>query len=247
MRSMLMRILAGLLALFLSSCLDVREEYWFERNGSGRIEAAYELPTIALASLGGEAKLKQLFDDLLAEHPGVTLDAFSVEKKGAQSILLMHVHFDSVLELSKLLDKDKVKNPDKASLPEPIEKLLGDIKVKRTGIAVDFQRRIEPGSLFAGGLLSPSREQLKDYQLEYIMHLPTKAAQSNAHEILDDGYTLAWRYELADAIKKPIETNFIAPVPIPWWAWLVLAIVILFLVWRSVLIGRRILRRRVSQ
>lgn len=245
MKSVFLRWLAAAVLLFLTSCLSVREEFWFERNGSGRIEAEYQLPAIAIASLGGEEKLKSIIEDLLKKHPGVTLEHYSIEKKGAQAALKIHVHFDSVLQLSKLLDKP-ADGSETEPLPDPMLKLLGDIKVKREGIAVDYQRSIDPSSLFGGGFLSPGREQLKDYQLEYIMHLPTKATQTNAHEIRDDGYTLAWRYELADAIQKPVTTNFVTPIPIPIWLWLALAAVIGLLVWRALVIRRKILRRRTA-
>lgn len=246
MKSLVLRLFIVAMVLLLSACLSVKEEFWFENDGSGRIEATYEMPAIAIASLGGEEKLKSLIEGILTKESGVTLDQFSLEKRGAQAALTIHVHFDSVLQLSKLLDPPS-DGSKKESMPEPMKKLLGDIKVKRVGMAVDYQRSIDPSQLFAGGLFSPSREQMKDYQLEYIMHLPTKATQTNAHQILDDGYTLAWRYDLADAIKDPVTTNFTTPLPIPWWLWLVLAIVIAFLVWRGLVIRRKLLRRRADQ
>ena len=246
MKSFVLRLLAVVLALLLNACLSVKEEFWFENDGSGRIEATYEMPALAIASLGGEAKLKSLIDGVLTKESGVALEKFVLEKRGSQAALTIHIHFDSVLQLSKLLDQPSEKS-NKESLPDPMKKLLGDIKVKRVGMAVDYQRSIDPSQLFAGGLFSPSREQMKDYQLQYIMHLPTKATQSNAHQILDDGYTLAWRYDLADAIKDPVTTNFTTPIPIPWWLWLVLAFVFAILVWRGLVIRRKLLRRRNDQ
>lgn len=230
MKSMLMRILAAALTLFLGACLGGKEEFWFERNGSGRLEAQYEIPGFAIASLGGEEKLRTLIGDFFAQEPGVYLDEFTVEAKGSQAVLQLRARFDSVLSLSKLMDKSK-QGDDAKSLPKPMLKLFGDVNVKRAGMSVDFQRRIDPSQVFAGGLFSPSQEQMKGFQLEYIMHLPTQAIQSNAHEVQDDGHTLIWRYALADAMKQPAETNFVTPIPIPWWVWPALILPPVWLVW----------------
>jgi hypothetical protein len=230
MKSHLLRLCAAMLLLLLGSCLSGREEFWFERNGSGRLEAEYQLPMFAITSLGGEEKLREIVTNYFTKEPGVSLDKFAVERRGAQAVLSLSARFDSVLQLAKLLEKPASGSTEPA-LPEPMVKLLGEIEVKRAGLTVDFQRRIDPRQVFADGLISPSQSQMKGYQLQYIMHLPTVAEQSNAHETLDDGRTLVWRYELADAMKQPVETNFIAPIPIPPWAWPAMAGVIVLPAW----------------
>lgn len=221
MKSKLLRCLAAVLLLFLGACLGGREEFWFESNGSGKMEAQYEIPAFAIAALGGEEKLRVLIQEFFTQEPGVYLDEFTTEKKGSQAVLKLRAHFDSVLQLSKLMEKAK-QSEDGKSLPKPMLKLFGDVEVKRSGMSVDFHRRIDPSEVFGGGLISPSQEQMKGYKLEYIMHLPTKATQSNAHQVQNDGHTLIWTYALSDAMKTPAETNFVTPIPIPWWVWPVL-------------------------
>jgi hypothetical protein len=217
MKQWYLRFCAAITLLLLGSCLGGREEFWFERNGSGRLEAEYQLPMFAINSLGGEEKLREIVTNYFTKEPGVSLDKFSVERRGSQAILSLSAGFESVLQLAKLLEKPAAGSNEPA-LPEPMVKLLGEIDVKRVGLTVDFQRRIDPRQVFADGLISPSQSQMKGYQLQYIMHLPTVVEHSNAHETLNQGRTLVWRYELADAMKQPVETNFIAPIPIPSWA-----------------------------
>jgi hypothetical protein len=230
MKSHLLRFCASIVLLLLASCLSGKEEFWFERDGSGRLEAQYQLPMFAITSLGGEEKLREIVASYFAKEPGVSLQSFVVERRGAQAVLSLSAGFDSVLQLAKLLEKPPA-GYGEPELPEPMVKLLGEIQVKRAGLSVDFQRRIDPRQVFADGLFSPSQSQMKGYQLQYTMHLPTAVAQSNAHETRDDGRTLVWRYELADAMKQPVETNFIAPIPIPLWTWPAMAGVVLVPAW----------------
>jgi len=221
MRSAILRFCAMLSLLILSSCLSGREEFWFERNGSGRLEAQYQLPNFAIVSLGGEGKLRKIINDYFAKEPSVTLESVAVERLGTQAQLTVKLRFESVLKFAKLLDPPAAGSSD-AGLPEPMMKLLGDIDARRSGLSVDFRRRIDPRQVFAGGLMIPSASQMAGHQLEYIMHLPTAVTSSNAHELRDDGKTVVWRYDLADAMRKPVETNFVAPIPLPRWLWPVL-------------------------
>lgn len=241
MNSILLRLGLLLASLLLGACLSGREEFWFEHNGSGRLEAEYRLPAFAITSLGGEEKLRKTIADYFAKEPGVVLESFSIEKNRAEARLRLSAKFDSVLQLAKLLDQaEKKGGTSEPSLPDPMVKLLGEVNVQRSGMDVDFQRIIDPREVFAGGLVTPSAQQMQGYQLEYIMHLPTVAKKSNAHQVLDGGHTLVWSYELAEAMKHPIQTNFVTPIPIPGWCWLVLAVPALVLV---CLIRRRFKRR----
>lgn len=232
MKLIILRFILLLTSLLLGSCLSGREEFWFERDGSGRLQAEYRLPTFAISSLGGGEKLRKTVADYFAMEPGVVLETFSIEKNGSESRLRLSAKFDSVLQLAELLDHSAHQNDSSGpSLPDPMVKLLGDVNVHRSGTNVDFKRRIDPREVFAGGLVTPTAKQMQGYQLEYIMHLPTRVSQSNAHQILDDGHTLVWSYELADSMNHPIQTNFAAPIPIPSWVWLMLGILTAVTAW----------------
>jgi hypothetical protein len=240
MKSLLQRWVVLLASLLVGACLGGREEFWFERDGSGRLQAEYRLPAFAISSLGGEQKLRKTIADYFAKEPGVELEEFTVEKNRAEVRLRLSASFDSVLELAKLFDQsDQEAEAVGPSLPDPMVKLLGDVKVQRSGMNVDFQRIIDPREVFAGGLVTPSAQQMQGYELEYVMHLPTVVKQSNAHQVLDGGHTLVWSYELAEAMQRPVQTNFVAPIPLPPWCWLVLAAMGILLIW---LIRGRLMR-----
>lgn len=240
MKSFVIRISLIVVSLLLGACLGGREEFWFERDGSGRLQAEYRLPMFAIASLGGEEKLRKTIAEFFSREPGIVLETFAVEKKGSEARLRLHAKFDSVLHLSRLLDQPGSEESG-SSLPDPMVKLLGDVKVARAGLDVDFQRKIDPREVFAGGLVTPTASQMQGYQLEYIMHLPTSAKHSNAHQVSDGGRTLTWRYELADAMKSPVQTNFVTPVPIPPWCWFLFVFVAALSIWT---VSRWLSRRR---
>lgn len=244
MKTILQRWVVILASLLVGACLGGREEFWFERDGSGRLLAEYRLPAFAISSMGGEQKLRKTIADFFAKEPGVILEGFSIEKNRAEARLHLSAKFDSVLQLATLLDKSgKEEGASEPSLPDPMVKLLGEVKVRRAGMNVDFQRIIDPREVFAGGLVTPSAQQMQGYGLEYVMHLPTAVKQSNAHQVLDGGHTLVWSYELAEAMQRPVQTNFVAPIPLPPWCWLVLAAMGILLIW---LIRRRLMRRASS-
>lgn len=223
------RFLLALAVLLISSCLDGQEEFWFERDGSGRLEVEYQLPVFAVAAMGGEAKLENVVRDFFSKQKGIVLDDFVHEKSEAQSVIRIKAHFDSVIELVKLFDTSA--GESSGSLPDPMRKLLGNIVIVRDGMSVDFKRSIDPSGIIGSGLLAPSREQMEGHHLHYTMHLPSKATSSNAHEVLDDGRTLVWRYPLAEALEHPVETNFIAPIPIPAWLCILLGCTLSVILW----------------
>lgn len=217
----------GCIVLLLNSCLNGEEEFWFERDGSGRLEAEYELPVFAIASMGGEGELRHKIDDFFARGKGVTLETFSMERRGTQTVMKIKANFSSVRDLVNLLGSSGDTAEGSAPLPGPMVELFGEFQVSRDGRMIDFRRHIDPKGIFGGGLLSPSAKQLEGYHLQYIVHLPTKVATSNAHEIRDGGYTAVWRYSLADAMKHPIDTNFTAPIPLPWWVYVIFTLLLL--------------------
>ena len=233
------RFLLALAVLLISSCLDGQEEFWFERDGSGRMEVEYQLPVFAVAAMGGEAKLENVVREFFSKQKGIVLDDFVHEKSEAQSVIRIKAHFESVVELVKLFDTSA--GESSGSLPDPMRKLLGNIVIVRDGMSVNFKRSIDPKGIIGSGLLAPSREQMEGHHLHYTMHLPSKATSSNAHEVLDGGRTLVWRYPLAEALDHPVETNFIAPIPIPAWLCILIGCTLSVILW---LIARFIGRRR---
>jgi hypothetical protein len=233
MKRLLSLIALAVVSMLLNSCLDGKEEYWFEANGSGRIESEYRLPGFAIASMGGEAELRSKIEAFFEKEPSITLVKLDIAAQGTQTILHVEAQFDSIKDFAKLFEsKATVGDEEKADdLPEPLKNLLGDFHIKRQGLTIHFDRLITPSKLFGQGLLAPSAKQLEGHQLQYIMHLPTLPTEHNAHQVSNDGKTLVWNFALQDAMKQPIKTNFRTPIPLPWWIWPLLALIIFACGW----------------
>lgn len=233
MKHWLKGIALAAITLVLNSCLDGKEEYWFDANGSGRIESEYRLPGFAIASMGGEAELRSKIEAFFKKEPSITLVKLDIAGRGSQTVLQVEAQFDSIKDFAKLFEsKPAVEGAPKSDdLPEPLRNLLGEFDIKRQGLTIHFDRTITPSKLFGQGLLAPSTKQLEGHQLQYIMHLPTVPEEHNAHQIGDDGKTLIWDYPLNVAMKQPIKTNFRTPIPLPWWIWPLLAAIILACAW----------------
>jgi hypothetical protein len=244
MKRLLSFIALVAVSMLLNSCLDGKEEYWFEANGSGRIQSEYRLPGFAIASMGGEPELRNKIEAFFEKEPSITLTKLDIAAQGAQTILHVEAQFDSIRDFAKLFEsKAAVTGEAKADdLPEPLQNLLGDFDIKRQGLAVHFDRSITPSKLFGQGLLAPSAKQLDGHQLQYIMHLPTLPTEHNAHQVSNEGKTLVWNFALKDAMKQPIKTNFRTPIPLPWWIWPLLAVIIFACSWllrRLLAIGKK--------
>jgi len=228
MKHLLSLIALAAVCMTLNSCLDGKEEYWFDANGSGRIESEYRLPGFAIASMGGEAELRSKIEAFFEKEASITLVKLDIISQGAQTILQVEAQFDSIKDFANLFErKPPLEGEAKAGdLPEPLRNLLGDFDIKRQGLAIHFDRSITPSKLFGQGLLAPTANQLKGHNLQYIMHLPTLPTVHNAHQVSNEGKTLVWNFALQDAMKQPIKTNFRTPIPLPWWIWPTLAVII---------------------
>jgi hypothetical protein len=233
MKRLLSLIALAVLSLLLNSCLDGKEEYWFEANGSGRIQSEYRLPGFAIASMGGEAELRSKIEAFFQKEPSITLVKLETKVDGAQTILQVEAQFDSIQDFANLLESKPAttNEPPADDLPEPLRNLLGNFNIKRQGLAIDFDRTVTPSKLFGQGLLAPSAKQLEGHQLQYIMHLPSVPEEHNAHLVSNDGKTLSWNFALKDAMKQPIRTHFLTPIPIPWWIWPALITILFACFW----------------
>ncbi len=123
-------------------------------------------------------------------------------------------------------------------LPSSATHLSGKFAIKLRGRDLDLTRTISPSSALPGAGFLPA-SKFAGHRLSYIIHLPLAAKQSNATRTEDDGKTLIWDSPLDWAIKQPITTHFIAPIPVP--SWLISAIIIVFVI--ILVIGILILRK----
>jgi len=64
---------------------------------------------------------------------------------------------------------------------------------------------------------------------KFTIHLPSEVNNSNAHEISEDKKTLTWKFLFRDHLEEPMVMKAKVSLPIPWWAWLAVGILIILI------------------
>lgn len=204
------RFLAGLACLVLSACFDIREEVWIHPDGSGRAELNYTIPESALLLGGGAGGLETKIRAMVASQPVIRLDAVSVSTVNDEAKIVVKLSTDSMLSLIDLQQSETLHQ-----MPDAASNIAGTVVVKVEGLEVDFTRTVNVRKALGLTSLAIGGEERAKRSLEYIIHLPKAAKESNATLVTDDGKTLAWKVTLGEALKKPVVTRFRAAMPIP--------------------------------
>ena len=190
------RTAAALLCLAVSSCIDGKEEYWLERDGSGHAEACYDLPASLLALHGEQDFLHSIKAWMLDHKDQLQLDSLDADHHGDRTTITVRVSFDNVLRLASL-----ARDPSLASASASTRALVGHLRFDHHGREVSFTRTVRPKDAIGSGRLLPKSETT-DRHLTYILHLPEPPLESNATRTDDNGRTLIWESSLADAIAR---------------------------------------------
>ena len=230
----MLRILPACLAcLLLASCFDLREEIWVHDDGSGRMRFDYAFPSEALLVVGGsegiESDIRRLFD----AEPDLRLDELAIEPSGTDTRLRLIASTDSMLSLMDLKESEAFQ-----SLPRASGDLAGSFEVKLRGLSLDARRTVDFQRALGLAALAIGQEQRERRQVTYILHLPEPALEHNASHTENDGRTLVWQHTLGEALAHPVVTEFRTRLPLPWWVWPLLALLValptvLLLRWRK--------------
>lgn len=229
---MLRNLLACLLCLVLASCFDIREEIWIHEDGSGRMQFDYAFPSEALLVVGGtegiEGDLRKIFD----AEPDLRLNELTIEPDGDDIHLRIVASTDSLLALRDLKESHAFQ-----ALPRASSDLAGTFEVKVRGLAIDARRTIDFQRALGLAALAIGKDQRDRRHVTYIFHLPTPALEHNATRTEDAGRTLVWQRTLGEALDQPLVTQFRTRIPLPWWTWALLVLVIalpavLIILWR---------------
>lgn len=223
------RLLAVIAALLLVSCIDGREEFWFHADGSGRAEITYTLPSAAATLQGGEAGVLEMINGFLTAAPAIKNPQIAITNNDGRMTVNVRYAFDSALELASITEDGLLE-----TLPPSATALSGQVDVQLRGRNIHFSRLIDAGKALPGSSFMPA-SRFDGHQLDYIIHLPLPATESNAGKLSDNGRTLEWNFPLSLAIRTPLTMTFQAPAPIPPWAWAILALllaILTFLVFR---------------
>ncbi len=202
------RLLLLALCLLASSCIDCREEYWIERDGSGRATVEYNIPASLLA-MSGEPALRDSVKAWMSDHKQLVLESFDISHAGDRTTVKASVSFHSALDLVTLATDGSLD-----SLSPATKALAGHFDFRARGREVELCRTVRPSDALGGGLFIPE-SQIKGKRFVYTLHLPTAATSSNATRTEDGGKTLIWDHPLSDGMTAPIMVRFKANMPIP--------------------------------
>jgi hypothetical protein len=235
------KLLLALLAvpLFLvTSCVEGEEEIWINLNGSGKVEARYEFPARALSKIGDPERLVEALTLIAAKEEGIEISDCSFVTEEGQTILTpdkavfqLSGRFDNVLDLFEIASRNKEFFVEQTGMdPDQVASVIGLIDFRFEGLRPTFDREIRPAEIFPeflAGMLGPS-------SFQYTIHLPAEVRQTNAHAVSEDGRTVTWVFQLKDHFDKPMTMSLDTTIPIPWWVFvllLVLVVLVLGAVW----------------
>ncbi|MFC7338464.1 hypothetical protein ACFQY0_14815 [Haloferula chungangensis] len=209
----------------LSSCFDVREEIWVAADGSGRAEMTYTVPATSLKLIGGESELRNQIHKLIDSEPELQLDELTITTSEGEAAITLKASTPSMLSLIEMQDNEVIRN-----LPKAASSFAGEFDVEWEGLAIDFDRRIDLQRALGFAALAVSSDQRRKRSLQYIIHLPNRAAVHNATRTEDEGRTLIWEFSLGDALASPLEIDFLVHIPIPWWVYLILTLIAVLII-----------------
>jgi hypothetical protein len=230
--------LLNLPALIFTSCVEGEEELWINQNGSGRILAHYELPRIALSRLGNPDDTMRAFINIDEREEDLKIQALSFGEVNGKIVFHLEATFENALDLLEIIARNKEAFIEESGNdPVHLDAIAGVIHFNFEDCTPKFSRAVSLGGLFPTavnrrpGMLGPST-------FKYTIHLPAKVIESNAHSISEDGKTVSWNFLLKEHFAAPMEMGVTIKIPIPWWAWAVLAMLtfaLALLIWKFVI------------
>lgn len=201
-------LVAGIM-LLLVSCIDSREEFWIEANGSGRGQITYTIPATAARIHGGDAGIHKLIEDFFQATPSIKRPRHEVLTADGRTTVMVEFSFDSALDLMRTSSADSLDQ-----LPDAAAHFFGKTHVSWQGRDLEITRSLSPGKALPGAAFLPA-SQLEG-RLVTLMHLPSAARSSNATRTENGGRTLIWETSFADAVKTPLNHRFKIELPLPW-------------------------------
>jgi hypothetical protein len=237
----LSRLILLTVCMVLASCIDGKEEYWLEKDGSGRAEIRYEIPAAIARGAGGEAGILKMLDEFIRDTPTLTDATRQVTRKDERMMVELKASFKSVLDLIDAVRGESALTA--GSCKELVDPLIGQFDIRQSGLSVELTRTVTPSKSLPGSFFMPA-SQFEGRRLIYILHLPVVAREFNATRTEDDGRTLIWDQPLQEALKKRITMHVNAGLTIPWWLIAVSVAVLGLLSWLGIYGIRRLMGKR---
>ena len=219
--------------MVLSSCIDGDEEIFLNADGSASMKVIYSLPALMLSDADGK-ELRQSIQDGLGNDTRIDLVTNTVERVDGRQVITVEVATENLLELEGLTGGESDPNqhqqqPGKSE--ELLKALLGEFIVNRDGLTASINRKVDLTPLLEKYLGARGPSILGDSEFRYTIHFPNAVDASNAHEVTNNGKTVMWKYKLRECAEKPIELDIVASVPLPWWIYVTVGLVVIAVIW----------------
>lgn len=219
MKIFFLSLLLAMCAL-VCSCIDGEEEIFLNADGSGSVKVEYRVPALMISEEDARA-LEESINVGVVGNPHLELVTNEVVLDEGYRVIRIEVKSDNVMALKKQRGN---KDPEVSS--GLLNTIVGKITADVEGSSARIRRGVDLAPVLDG---KGSPAMLGESEFRYILHLPKAAKEHNAHEVSNEGKTLHWTYKLADTKSKPIELTVLAPLPIPWWVYLVAGILCLLI------------------
>ena len=228
--------------LLLSSCIDGDEEIFLRADGGARVLAIYRVPTLLLSVQDAE-DLRSSIEKEVGSSKNLKLLTNKVEKQKGNRVITFEIETDDVMALEGVLaehDPDlEMSKGDKI-----LHAIIGRMIVSIEGLSVKLIREVQLEPLLDEYLGPNGASMLGDSAFRYTVHLPDAVVSSNAHEVLNEGRTLKWSHKLVDSSTSPIIMTLTAPIPIPWWVFVLVALFIAATIWSCYVWAARMRAKR---
>ncbi len=222
-------LILALFVVMLSSCIDGDEEIFLHADGSARMIAIYSLPAMIFSDEDA-AKLQQQIAEGIGGEKKVRLLTNKIERINGKQVITIEVETADLMELGDLMGQEPDQKKEEKS-GQVLDALLGDFIFRREGLAVGVNRKVDLAPLLDQFVGEQWPSMLGDSEFRYTIHFPKAVKESNAHAVSNGGKTVKWVYQLGECKKTPIELDMVAPIPLPWWVYAGLGLVVLLLLW----------------
>ena len=223
--------------VILHSCIEGEEEIWIDGDGSGKLRAHYRIPSIALKQLGEPEDFIRAIKLVDEAEEGIEVQNVTFEIIKGKGVFHLEATFENALDLLEISDRNRSVFVEEAEAdPEQLDALTGDINMGIEGIHVNFTRAVSLGPVFPS-MVQRSPTMLGPSAFSYTIHFPAEVIETNAPNISEDRRTVSWEFLLKNYVDQPMLMTAKTKLPIPWWAWAVLAALLLMfagLIWKLI-------------
>lgn len=249
-------LIAALLCagLLLSSCkIDGEEQIEIHADGAVTMRVNYQFPELGFSLADGKDLVSYL-QGLEERHEIISIQELSCERAGNATVrFVAEIHINDAIKLREIMPRE-LELLEKEELLDPrflakLKALFGSISIEVEGLNIKFNRKIELEGLIREEMPHLNPDLLGDYQFRYSITSPSASAKNNATTISNNGKTLTWVMPLKQYLDKPFIMQANVPIPIPWWVWLLVGLVVLLVLvisWKIFAFMRRKSRRMMA-